>query len=136
MRQFFVYFIMILLGACSNSDNQEDNYEDAMEKCSSIQVRKVLENSIPARVEVIEDGDYFFNGNKKYLEVDAEKYLVSLADEFNLTTIKIFVSGVDLGEKGRDVKIKGTILNCATGAHGRHTNNLWDFYLLENPVIE
>lgn len=132
MVKFIVYLGVLTLFSCSNKD--EIN-QDFFAKCNSSEVRIVLKEAIPATVKSIEEEDYFYDGNRFYFEVDAETYLPELASEDSVSFIRIFAPGNDLEKIGKQLMIKGTISTCISGAHGRLTNNLHLFYLIENLTI-
>ncbi len=120
---------ILLIFSCSNGD--DDNNKE-IQGCQSSQLKAEIMDSIPATVRKISDGEYFFDGNEFYLEVDAEKYLNTIASDDKVSLIRIFVPNKDLGDIDTNLLIKGSISTCLTGLHGRLTNNIHMFYLLEN----
>jgi len=131
--KLLILSVLILIVACSNEEEEQNR--DVLTKCTTSETRMILEEYIPATVKSIEENDYFFNGNRLYLEVDAETYLPELADQYSVTTIRIFAPNKKLGSIGKEVMIKGTIVYCITTDHGRPTNNIWDFYLIIDEEI-
>ncbi|RKS53163.1 hypothetical protein BC962_1411 [Gillisia mitskevichiae] len=124
-----IYFVVLTFFSCSTRD---DINQDIFSKCNEREVRIVLKEAIPATVKSIEDGDYFYDGNRFYLEVDAEIHLPELANKDSVSIIRIFAPANNIGEIGEELMVKGTISTCVSGAHGRLTNNLHLFYLIEN----
>jgi len=129
MIKAIIYLSILTFFSCSNEDKIN---EDVFLKCNESEVRIVLKEAIPATVKSIEDGDYFYDGNRFYLEVDAEKHLSELASKDSVSIIRIFAPSNNIGEIGKELMVEGTISTCVSGAHGRLTNNLHLFYLIEN----
>jgi hypothetical protein len=94
-----------------------------------------LKEAIPATVKLIEDGDYFYDGNQHYFEVNAKIHLPKLASKDIISIIRIFTPANNISKIGNDLMVKGTIYTSVSGAHGRLTNNPDLFYLIENLKI-
>jgi len=129
MKTIFLSFFLLVLG-CSSDDS--DTETEQFSNCESISLRANIEQAVPAMVRSIEDGEPFYDGNRTYLEIDAESYIPSIAEEDQVTMIRIFAPSENLGAVNSNVMVQGSIYLCNTGAHGLLTNDFKPFYLIEN----
>lgn len=125
---FFSFVLLIL--ACSDDEENEDS--DQLQGCLSSLLRTQITDAIPATISRISEGDFFYDGNELYLEVNAAEYLEVISNEDGIDTIRIFVPSENLEEVGSTIMVKGSLYNCNTEKHGRPTNNLYSFYILDN----
>lgn len=129
MKTMFLTFLLLIL-ACS--DDEENENSDQLQGCQSSALRAQITDAIPATITRISEGDFFYDGNELYLEVNAAEHLEVISNEDGIDTIRIFVPSENLGEVGSTIMIKGSLYICNTEKHGRPTNNLYPFYVLDN----
>lgn len=118
-----------IIVSCSNG--QENEAVDLSALCTGPDVLIELEEPIPAKVAVVDEGQPFFNGVKTYYEVDAETYLPLFFEKNGQKIARIFpLTNIDLSV-GKKTEIKGKLSSCLTGAHGLLTNDYKGFIIIE-----
>src|SRR5690554_5843747 len=98
MKKLILYSFLLFFFACSKDEAEDYTYRNYA-LCVNGNVVKIIDEPIPADVKVVKEREYFFNGHREYLEVDAQKYLKDVFKESEPTTIRIFVPGKDLRNK-------------------------------------
>lgn len=123
---------LVLLVACNHNDDGAEKEVDINALCDTPTFLLDLTESIPATVKVVKEGQPFFNGVKRYYEVDAEAHLPSFFETNNQKIVRIFPLK-DKGERiGEQIQISGRLISCVTGAHGLLTNNYVVFTLIDD----
>ena len=130
--KLFLIPIMLVFVSCSNSQENDPSLADINVLCTEPELLLELNESIPATVKVVEDGQPFFNGSKKYYEVDLETHIPELFERFNQKILRIFPISKINSAGGAQVQISGKIYSCITGHHGLLTNDLKGFTLISN----
>ncbi len=126
-----LYLIIINFTSCSISQEKQNQDLDLQTLCDDPELIVQLSENIPATVKIVEEGQPFFNGNKKYYEVDVETYIPEIFDKYNQKYQKIFPISDNEIKIGETVYLSGEIFSCLTGQHGLLTNDLKGFMILK-----
>ena len=123
---------LLLFAACSNGQENNDPLSSLESLCIESAMETELTEGVPAIVKVVEEGQPFFNGNKKYYEVDIETNIPELFELYKEKIIRVFPTRKMNSDVGEEVFIKGKIFSCLSGNHGLLTNDFKGFTLIND----
>ncbi len=124
--------VVLTFASCSNGQDNETSEIDINSLCIDPYVFMEITESIPATVRLVDEGQPFFNGVKRYYEVNAETYIPSIFENSGERIVRIFPIQNKGEEVGSEIKISGKLISCFTGAHGLLTNDYKVFTLIDN----
>lgn len=126
-----LYLLIINITSCSISQEKQNQDLDLQTLCNDPEFIVQLSENIPATIKIVEEGQPFFNGNKKFYLVDVETYIPEIFEKYNQKYQKIFPISDINAEVGETVNLTGEIFSCVTGLHGLSTNDLKGFMILK-----
>ena len=128
MKRVTLILILALL-SCSSDDNNNTSSQACIE---SQVVENLLNNTVPGTVFSTQENERAYRSHQKYIQVDAETHLPNIFAQTNEKFARIFTNKEFNLPNNTEVYISGEIFSCLTGDHGLQTNDLFNFYLIEN----
>jgi hypothetical protein len=124
------YILMLAFSSCKSCKKEKVAPAPVLEckKCfESTFYRKV--SNLKGTVRKVSENDYFYDGGKYYVEVSSSA-IPELSQ--NAPTAKLFpccTNKYDDTDIGKEVILNAAVFSCATGDHGRPSNNIYEFYV-------